>query len=292
MCAPRLGQVLGCSTLNGATEPAWPDRQNEDFYLASPEVVVLIDGAGTPPGSETGCTHGVAWFARRLGGAMFAAAHSPDLDLVESLRTAIADVAAVHADTCDLAHPGTPSATVTMVRVRDAELEYLALADSVLVLEHDSGVEAITDTRIADLERRYRPDVDATAFGSPEQAEAIRTYNRRLRAHRNQPGGFWVASSRADAADQAVTGAVPLPDLRTVSLLSDGASWLVDTFGVVDWAGLVRILRSRGPAALIADVREQERADPDGRRFPRGKIHDDATAVLGTVQTGLVRPVR
>jgi hypothetical protein len=79
MCALRLGQVLGFSTLNGATEPAGPDRLNEDFYLASPEVVVVVDGAGTPPGWESGCTHGVAWFARRLGGAVFAAAHSPDL---------------------------------------------------------------------------------------------------------------------------------------------------------------------------------------------------------------------
>jgi hypothetical protein len=170
-----------------------------------------------------------------------------------------------------------------MVRTREAALEYLVLADSVLVLERRGDVEAITDARIAEFERRYRPDVDATAFGTPEQADAILRYNRRLREHRNQPNGFWVASSQPDAADQAVIDAVPLTDLHAVALLTDGASRLVDTFGVVDWSGLVRILRTKGPAALIADVREQEQADPEGRQYPRGKIHDDATAVLATV---------
>lgn len=36
----------------------------------------------------------------------------------------------------------------------------------------------------------------------------------------------------------------------------------------------------RGPA-LIAQVRETERTDPGGRRWPRGKRHDDATVAFG-----------
>lgn len=30
-----------------ATEPAYPDRPNEDFIGATPDAVVLLDGAGT-----------------------------------------------------------------------------------------------------------------------------------------------------------------------------------------------------------------------------------------------------
>ena len=42
-----------------ATTPADPARPNEDFVAASPDAAVLLDGAGTPMGSESGCTHGV-----------------------------------------------------------------------------------------------------------------------------------------------------------------------------------------------------------------------------------------
>ena len=59
-----------------------------------------------------------------------------------------------------------------------------------------------------------------------------------------------------------------------------GAARLVDTFGVRDWPGVLRLLRAEGPRALITEVRAAEAADPDGTRFPRGKRHDDATVAL------------
>ncbi|MFI7146939.1 hypothetical protein ACIBO2_18630 [Nonomuraea sp. NPDC050022] len=54
-----------------ATEPA-PGRDNEDYVAAAPSGAVLLDGAGTPPGSESGCTHGVAWYSRALGSTLIA----------------------------------------------------------------------------------------------------------------------------------------------------------------------------------------------------------------------------
>jgi hypothetical protein len=50
-----------------ATEPAYPDRPNEDFIGATPDAVVLLDGAGTPADLESGCSHGVAWYSHTSG---------------------------------------------------------------------------------------------------------------------------------------------------------------------------------------------------------------------------------
>jgi hypothetical protein len=41
-----------------------------------------------------------------------------------------------------------------------------------------------------------------------------------------------------------------------------------------------------GAAGLIRRVRAAEAADPGGDRWPRGKIHDDATAVLWEMPAG------
>ena len=50
-----------------------PDAtSNEDFIAATPGVVVVIDGASVPPGLATGCVHGTAWFAHRLGAHLLA----------------------------------------------------------------------------------------------------------------------------------------------------------------------------------------------------------------------------
>jgi hypothetical protein len=69
-------------------------------------------------------------------------------------------------------------------------------------------------------------------------------------------------------------------------VLLDGASRLADRFQLATWAGIGTILTGEGPAGLIQRVRAAEAADPQGERWPRGKIHDDATAVLWRMAVG------
>jgi hypothetical protein len=94
-----------------------------------------------------------------------------------------------------------------------------------------------------------------------------------------EPSGC-VKTSPADAAYHALTGTVPRSELRRVGLLSDGATRLVDRFGTMAWPHLLDVLDREGPYALIVQTREAENGDPEGRRWPRSKRHDDASAVL------------
>jgi hypothetical protein len=98
-----------------------------------------------------------------------------------------------------------------------------------------------------------------------------------LRSFRNQLNGFWVAASDPGVARQALTGCIDLDQVNSLMLLSDGASRLVDRFDLYDWAQALALTASSGPQAMIQAVRDSEFSDPHGRRWPRGKIHDDAT---------------
>jgi hypothetical protein len=98
------------------------------------------------------------------------------------------------------------------------------------------------------------------------------------RRHRNHPDGFWVASTDPAAAQQALTDTVPRDGLQRAAVLSDGATRLVDRFRLLDWPSFLDVLAEQGPDAIISQVRAAEHSDPDGRRWPRGKRHDDATA--------------
>src|ERR671910_135219 len=75
-----------------------------------------------------------------------------------------------------------------------------------------------------------------------------------------------------------LTDTVARDSLRRAAVLSDGATRLVDRFGLLDWAGFLDVLAEQGPDAIIAQVRAAEHSDSDGRRWPRGKRHDDASA--------------
>jgi hypothetical protein len=104
------------------------------------------------------------------------------------------------------------------------------------------------------ISRAYQSKLAATAEGSDEYHRVL----RELRAHRNQPGGFWLAKDDPRAAGEAVTGSCPAAGLAGAALLSNGASRIVDQFQLTDWPGVLAMLASSGPAEVIRLVRQHE----------------------------------
>jgi hypothetical protein len=259
---------------------AGPGRVNEDLAASGPGWALVLDGATPVPGAATGCRHDVPWLVRRLAAALATrltlAAGPPghpgpeghpgapghpgsrgDDALAELLADAIGEVRDAHAGTCDLGNPDTPSSTAAIARVRAGALEYLVLCDSPIVIgQAGGGITLIEDDRLARL-----------PGGRPYPADLVR-------GHRNQPGGFWMASTSPAAAFEAVRGQAALATVTDVAMLSDGVTRLAEWYGY-SWPWILACLRGRGPGALIDRVREAERAYP----HPRYKRHDDATAV-------------
>jgi len=167
---------------------------------------------------------------------------------------------------------------VVAVKVQGHALDYLVLADSVLVLDLSTELRVVTDDHEAQIGRQFRAKMDALQNGTPEHEKAHREYVESLRAHRNRPGGFWVASTEPEAATHALTGSVLRTQVRATALLSDGASRLVDRFRLATWEDALKTLDTAGPRELLRQVREAESSDPGGSRWPRGKAHDDASA--------------
>jgi hypothetical protein len=262
------------------TSPSTPDGENEDFASAAPGAAVLLDGAGVA-GAETGCTHGVAWFSGTLGALLLRTLTTrPAWSIAECLADSLRVVRSLHEDVCDLEYRASPTSTVVAVRARDGALEHLVLGDSSLLLaERDGRSSVVTDRRLDEVGARLRGAVDELPTGSPEHAAALAEYREALTSLRNRPDGFWIAGPDPLAAEHALTGTVPLDSLASVTLLSDGATRLVDRFGLASWDEALAVLGSAGPDELIRRTREAEGSDPHGRRWPRGKAHDDATVL-------------
>jgi hypothetical protein len=75
-----------------------------------------------------------------------------------------------------------------------------------------------------------------------------------------------------------LTDTIARDGLQRGAVLSDGATRLVDRFGLLDWPSFLDASAEQGPDAIIQQVRAAEASDLDGRRWPRGKRHDDASA--------------
>ncbi|MEN3613839.1 hypothetical protein AAH979_30345 [Plantactinospora sp. ZYX-F-223] len=264
---------------------AAPGRlENEDHVFRYGELVGVLDGATVPDGFDTGCVHGPAWYVRRLAARLgLAAADRPAAALTGNLAAAILAVRADHGGACDLDHPGTPSATVCLLRNGGDSVDYLVLCDSPLVLDLGERVQVVSDERLraamADL--RQKATTVARVGGEVDPATRFRRAVALQREQMNQTHGYWVAAANPDAAYHAVAGSLPLHGpgrIRRAALLTDGASVAVEQFGLFDWRGLLDLLSEAGPGELIRRVRLVEAGD--GQRRSGFKRHDDATAVL------------
>ena len=258
-----------------ATSAGKAGRPNEDFAGAVPGAAVLLDGAGIP-GTESICSHGVAWYTHRLGGALLGQLSRDDgRDLAAILARAIGEIATDHRDTCDITNPSSPQATVAIVRAHRDRLDYLLLADSFLILDPVSGgPQVITDEREVTARRICSVPLDGVPRGTPEYDRIRDSCSEALRARRNQPGGYWIAKDDPLAAEEAVTGRWPLQDLDSVALLSNGASRLVSPYGLTDWPGVLELLRAHGTADVIRRVRQAEARASAGSD---ARVPDDAT---------------
>jgi hypothetical protein len=258
-----------------ATSGGHGDRPNEDFAGAVPGAVILLDGAGIP-GTESICSHGVAWYTHRLGGTLLGRLSRDDgRDLAAILAAAIEEIAAGHRGTCDITNPSSPQATVAIARAHRGRLDYLLLADSFLVADRAAGgPEVITDEREVTTRRTCLAPLDGIPKGTAEYDHVLGRCIEALRARRNKPGGYWIAKDDPAVANEAVTGSRPLSGLDGFALLSNGASRIVSPYRLADWPGVLELLGTGGPAEILRRVRAAEAGRPGG---PDAGTPDDAT---------------
>lgn len=262
-----------------ASEAGNLNAPNEDWAVATEGLIVVLDGATARTG--TGCVHGVAWYAAKLGSAISGLAVDRQVKLGDALTYGIRFTADQHRE-CDLSHPGTPSAATGIIRLNDTALEYLVLGDVTILVETSDGIRVITDDRVDHTAKEERAEADRYPFGSAEKQAALLRMKHAELAARNQPDGYWVAAADPSVATHAITGSFPLDNVRRVAVLTDGAARMVALFGLLDWAAVLDLLDESRPTELVRRVRAIEAADPSCMRWARNKTSDDATAVYAS----------
>lgn len=260
-----------------ATDAA-PGRPNEDTVIATPNLAVVVDGAGIPFG---GCLHGVAWYAKQLAARTVTSLSGGDhIPLQDGLAAAISAVAELHRSTCDLTSPATPCAAIGILRFNELTVETLALSDATVVVETVNEVDVTVDLAIEALGGTEPANLAGLEIGSHAHSAALAALIDRQTKTRNRHSGWWVAAADPAAAGHALTKSYPRQAVKRAAVFSDGATRPVDQMALYNWPNYLDLLGKIGPTELIARVREIEINDPLGQKFPRTKIHDDATIAV------------
>lgn len=257
-------------TVTSAQLPEPPEGADRIFI--TPNAVIVLDGASAfGPANPDPAT-----YVDRLGaGARDALAADPRANLVEVLARSIEATAGELVLTPGLA----PSSTVAIARWVDDHVDLLVLGDGQI----RTPLRAVTDVRLDAVgvaERTaYRARL-AEGHGYDDRHRSLLVdLQIQQAAHRNRPGGYWIAEADPSAAAHAITESHPITEMPWLMLATDGAYRVLDHLGI----GVEPTGTSSDLAERLHRCETWESADdPDGMVLPRSKRHDDKTLVALT----------
>ncbi|MEM9611616.1 MAG: hypothetical protein AAGA59_01630 [Actinomycetota bacterium] len=258
-----------------AERAATPDKPSEDRIFQTPNAVIVLDGASQAIKLERDGGWMAEQLGRRLADGLLA---EPDCNLPKLLEASITDMV----DTYELVPGESPSATSSIVRLSDRRLDVMVLCDSpVIVQTVDGEIHQIRDDRLDEIADSIPRPPGHRDMTDPRWIEVVESFE----AHRNQPGGFWVASATPEAARHTIERSFEVDQVGTVLAMTDGLSIGVDQYGIpATWSDAIALAAS-DPLALIDAVHQAEESDTERTRWRRSKVYDDKSlAVVSTTE--------
>lgn len=274
--------ILGMLSL-----PGNPAKPNDDAFCHSETLAAVFDGATGLGEQLLPVDSDAAWIARR-GAEGLILHEAPHLAPREILSRAAFD-AEKQFHELRLRPPvetyEIPFASMMFVSAQADRMEALWFGDcAVLVKQPDAAAHIIGDAldkRAAEAARVAK--LAAAKNLAPAAGVSRAEYLPALRAARNRMNtmeGSWAFSPDANCADHAQSLAFAAPSGTHMLLVSDGFLALASDYLRYDADTLLEAAVSKGLRALYNELRAIEDADPEGRKYPRFKKSDDATAVL------------
>ncbi len=181
------------------------------------------------------------------------------------------------------------STALTLVRKVNGSWNIISFADCpVLYRDPVTGqVDTVCNEDFYPVERRSLDALKAAQLREPDASlarlsELTRPVLKENRALMNAEHGYAVGAIQPPP--RALVHQYRLPeDVEALAILSDGFSRWYDLFGLGSREELFQRIAAGEASQVLAELRAAERGDPDCRRFPRFKIHDDATCLYAKV---------
>ena len=261
------------------------NQVNEDYVAVGSTYAVLLDGASGITGTRVLPHHSgsdAQWFSHFVGGRICEYLDA-SRGIVDSIRLAVddsRDYIGEHGvtDNEDL----HSSSTLVAVSVAGDLVDIVSLGDSpVFIGRKDGSLATMSDSRIAELDQAA---VDAMvdrsrgrAMTGVQKRAAVNDILLANRQLKNKPDGYWILDPSGVALDHFNVMRFSVEAIDYVCAMSDGLERAFDLFGLADPAAFLATATRESFDELIVRLRAEENLDPEFDRYPRLKLHDDAS---------------
>jgi serine/threonine protein phosphatase PrpC len=168
--------------------------------------------------------------------------------------------------------------TAAVIKIGDNKAELLQIGDSVAVVMYKDGHVAVPlgyHDHDLDIMRQWRNHADN---GAKSIRNIVADDVIKLRESANSLYGMLNGDEKV--AGFIKTMLIDLKDVAAILLLTDGMYIpKADPEADEDWNYYAKLYRQGGLDRIYKTVRDIEKSDPDLVKYPRYKLHDDASGV-------------
>ncbi len=172
--------------------------------------------------------------------------------------------------------------TAAVVRIRQEQLEYFQVGDSLILLIYKDGTHRL-------LTEYYDQDIPVLVewkrhakLGEKNIKEKV--FDKIMESRTKINIEFGVINGEREAVNFFKTGKVKPDDIKHIILFTDGLLLpKEDPEAEEDWNTFVEIYKKSGLNGLLKYVRNIEDNDPKNYTYPRTKQHDDISAIAITL---------
>ena len=272
------------SKINEDAYGVWPSGQSPQAAWVLDGVTGINDRALLPGPTDA------AWFVAQVQDLLPALLEGMPERPIADLMTRLVDALSARQGKAWLRPEGaagfeTPAASFVLCRQLGDQIEISRLGDCLVLIEGtDESIDLLDDPVLATIEESIKAQIlEMRARGIIDPADVLRIVMptlRSIRGRRNAPGGYGVLTADRSCLKFVQVNRFATHHLRNILLTSDGYYRLVDVYGAMPHADLMRRTAEAGAEALLTILRTIEALDRTGARYPRLKMADDATALL------------
>lgn len=278
--------------LEGLSIAGSKDRENDDAMGATATIAFVLDGVSSladPPLMKG--KSDAAWVAHLARDLLLK--HPPGVasDIPGFIRKVAREITArfeAERSRPPAARYELPWTTLSMIAVEPGRLHIAFVGDSrVLVEASDDSVHnyGITPSRGASETKLAQKMISAgKGLGVDAIRQTVIQDLQRSREMVNMVEGFWLLGADERVGEHLQMATLVLSGPATVLLATDGFYALTEDYKHYGDRELIATSQVVGLKTLARELRHIEDSDPDGKRYPRMKKSDDATALLVRVE--------
>jgi len=271
-------------------------KANEDRYGHSDSIGFVVDGA-TGLGEKqymAGFPSDAAWFAELSAHALLNntdAQKDTRLFLARFMETARKAFFSSH-NNQEIPRYAWPSASIALISLEESKLTFSGLGDcTAYVGMPGSQVQKYSALQdFAQAESAFAQIHVAMANGIQgesllDSADTLEQLRKARSTHNTPEGSIWTLGLEPAAAEHLQQKTIPVAKGGEILICSDGFSALEETYQSYSPGSFVEAARSQGLKALYHQLRDIEQTiDPLGKKYPRFKRSDDATALFLSIE--------